>query len=563
MLYSKKSKIGIGLVTLVSAFFALYSIKSDLKPPIKLTKRQAFIRDSIHFEDLIVRGNEYYSKRNQLDNVKTSLIYFDSALIIAKKLKNAELIAKGHYFIGNVFNAWNKEPKKTVFHYEQSLKSIRRLPNRKQQYYMISYILAHAYDFEKMGDSLRCIAILKEVDGRLNTEVDSIKKKIEVIPDYAWVASNCRDYQLAEHFLSVHTIYPVRNNPRSNNYRDHYYITKARIDIFGKHKKSSPYLDSIELAINECSNNFDRQYYLNALIQLYQPIGDYKKAYIAREKTINLNNKINQGEITSLIKSNQLQNRLNQSNLKQEQYSNQLNKAYSLITMILLVSTVLIVTLRLRQVQRKRKQIEKDRHMRSQFTKQLFETIEADRKRIASDLHDSIGNELITLKRTAKDDQIELKGKIDFLMETIRSISRNLHPALFERIGLKITVEQLVERIQYLDNFLITAEIEYTKGLESTTELQVYRIIQEAVTNMLKHSNAVAGKIIIEEKAKSVFIQIKDNGTGYDVETTIENPKAFGIHNIIERVNAISGTIDFLSSEQGTIITIEIPKFQA
>lgn len=102
MLYSKKSKIGIGLVTLVSAFFALYSIKSDLKPPIKLTKRQAFIRDSIHFEDLIVRGNEYYSKRNQLDNVKTSLIYFDSALFIAKKLKNAELIAKGHYFIGNV-----------------------------------------------------------------------------------------------------------------------------------------------------------------------------------------------------------------------------------------------------------------------------------------------------------------------------------------------------------------------------------------------------------------------------------------------------------------------------
>lgn len=432
-----------------------------------------------------------------------------------------------------------------------------------QQYYLVSYVLAHANDNEKLGDSTRCIAILNEVYERLNQLPDSLKQNLEVIPDYAWVASNCNNYSLAEQFLTKHTKYPVKNNPRTNNYRDHYYITKARIDIQGNKLPNSPFLDSIERAVKECSNNFDRQYYLEQLVKLYLPIGEYKKAFEAREKTIALSTEINQGEITSLVKANALLNKLRASDLKREQTSKQLNNAYLLILMILLFVALLFFVIRLRQRQRIKKQAEKERNMRSQFTKQLFETIESDRKRIASDLHDSIGNELITLKRTASDEQVELKEKIDFLMETIRSISRNLHPALFERIGLKITVEQLVERIQYLENFLITAEIDYSKGLDSSSELQVYRIIQEALTNMLKHSNAVAGKLVIEEKALSVDIEIKDNGKGFNVQETLQNPKAFGIHNIIERVNAINGTIDYTSTEQGTFIFISIPKFKS
>lgn len=559
----KKGRIGIVLMAIACSLFVVYNSKSEVKPAIELTKEQQFEKDSLHFETLIQKGNELYSQRNQMNNVKASLVYFDSALLIATKTANVQLLAKGHYFIGNVYNAWNKKPEKTVYHYSASLQNIKKSNSPMQQYYLVSYVLAHANDNEKLGDSTRCIAILNEVYERLNQLPDSLKQKIEVIPDYAWVASNCNNYSLAEQFLTKHTKYPVKNNPRTNNYRDHYYITKARIDIQGKKLPNSPFLDSIERAVKECSNNFDRQYYLEQLVKLYLPIGEYKKAFEAREKTIALSTEINQGEITSLVKANALLNKLRASDLKREQTSKQLNNAYLLILMILLFVALLFFVIRLRQRQRIKKQAEKERNMRSQFTKQLFETIESDRKRIASDLHDSIGNELITLKRTASDEQVELKEKIDFLMETIRSISRNLHPALFERIGLKITVEQLVERIQYLENFLITAEIDYSKGLDSSSELQVYRIIQEALTNMLKHSNAVAGKLVIEEKALSVDIEIKDNGKGFNVEETLQNPKAFGIHNIIERVNAINGTIDYTSTEQGTFIFISIPKFKS
>lgn len=107
---------------------------------------------------------------------------------------------------------------------------------------------------------------------------------------------------------------------------------------------------------------------------------------------------------------------------------------------------------------------------------------------------------------------------------------------------------------------MLTADIDYKNSLSSEKELQVYRIIQEAISNMLKYAQAIAGKITIQENTANIIIEIKDNGKGFDVNQTLVSGKAFGLHNIIERSKAIGGVARITSSASGTNINITIPK---
>lgn len=344
---------------------------------------------------------------------------------------------------------------------------------------------------------------------------------------------------------------------------DHYYLTKARIDIFGKKKSNSAYIDSLANAVETCSNNFDKQYYLYNLTHLSEAINDFKTAYEARNLSIQLNEQIDQGEITSLLQKNRLLEKLNQTIKNKQESDLQLKQRNLWLAIIVFLILLFLIFLRLIMVLKRKKRLREDVQMRARFTRQLFEVTEDERKRIASDLHDSIGNDLVNLRQMVDVEPGSLKKKIDTLIDEVRNISRNLSPAMFERVGLKITLEQLVERIQYSKNFMLTAELNYKGGLNSKDELQVYRIVQEAITNILKHADAIAGKIVLEESDELILIEIKDNGKGFSVSNSMNSAEAFGIHSILERSNAIGGDAQIQSDSSGTKIEIKIKKEKA
>ncbi len=204
-------------------------------------------------------------------------------------------------------------------------------------------------------------------------------------------------------------------------------------------------------------------------------------------------------------------------------------------------------------------QYEQERINSLNFTKQLIESIEAERKRIASDLHDSISHELLNLKGSINQDSTLINSKIDTIINDIRGISRNLHPVMFDKIGLVPNIEQLVERIQTQNDFLVNTEITYSGGLCSADELQIYRIIQESLSNIIKYAKAYAAKITISEEKNNLNITIRDNGKGFNVKEILNSGKAFGLHNIIERSRVVGGVAEIESSNKGTIISIEIP----
>ena len=200
------------------------------------------------------------------------------------------------------------------------------------------------------------------------------------------------------------------------------------------------------------------------------------------------------------------------------------------------------------------------RRQRLLFTNQLLEKIEEERKRIAGDLHDGISHDLISLKNTSQVLPNHLDKDIDTIIENIRSISRNLHPVMFERVGLKTTIEQMLERIQSVNRFLISSEISYKNTLDAKIEIQLYRIIQEACSNMIKHSLAIAGRVSINDEQKMVNIIIEDNGKGFNVSQKLNDTNSYGLHSIKLRTKLIGGKIHFESNSSGTKIIISIPK---
>lgn len=232
----------------------------------------------------------------------------------------------------------------------------------------------------------------------------------------------------------------------------------------------------------------------------------------------------------------------------------------TVIVALVLIFIALLLAIVIYYLKQKQKKLSLEKERSLQFTKNLLDKTEEERKRIASDLHDSVSHELLSLKHSFNKSQLQLNEKVDTIIDDIRAISRNLHPVLFEKIGLEATLEQFIERIQNTHRFMISSEINYQDYLTTEKELQIYRIVQETVSNIIKYADAVAAKVILTENKDTVTLEIIDNGRGFNVKETLEKKDAFGLHNIIERSKAIGGQAHITSTDKGTKIVVQIKK---
>jgi signal transduction histidine kinase len=259
--------------------------------------------------------------------------------------------------------------------------------------------------------------------------------------------------------------------------------------------------------------------------------------------------------IAQLDKTYETKLKENTINAQESQLSKK--QLHILILVILLVVLLLVATIYI--FWQKQKSLQKVREANVTFTKLLFQRIEDERKRIANDLHDSISHELLTLKNMPFEERQLFPSKVDSLIHEVRSISRNLHPVMFEKIGLIPNITQLTERLQTNHNFMISAEVEYNNQLSISEELQIYRIIQESLTNCIKYAHAHAAKVILKEETDTIHVRILDNGIGFEVDKALANQTSFGLHSIIERSRALGGMASIHSSNKGTEVRVLIP----
>lgn len=192
---------------------------------------------------------------------------------------------------------------------------------------------------------------------------------------------------------------------------------------------------------------------------------------------------------------------------------------------------------------------------------------EKERLRVAKELHDDVGAMLTTTKvyfeqfSSAKEaeKQVQLNSKMNQLLggmiESVRSISHDLRPMVLEKLGL-------IEAVQTLSNTLnesgkLSIEFNHDGKLECTKdqELNLYRIIQELITNTLKHSQAKLVQIQLSTYDNTLDLLYRDDGIGMDA-TKSDQKKGIGLKNIESRLSLMSGTIKYLNKNSGFYVEI-------
>ncbi len=225
--------------------------------------------------------------------------------------------------------------------------------------------------------------------------------------------------------------------------------------------------------------------------------------------------------------------------------------------------------------------LEKRRLEQEAFSRQLINAHESERHRIAGELHDSLGQELLIIKNWSLlllrqiPEGDKNRKQIEEISETAtraldetRSISRNLRPQYLQKFGLTETLQNMARKIEDSTEIKISISIVNIDGLFSPDEeLSIYRIIQECLNNIIKHSGAKkselmirfnGGNIELTNAQEKVEIIIKDDGIGFDLAS--KRKTSFGLDNIVQRTELLGGKYYINSVPgKGTTITITLP----
>ncbi len=216
--------------------------------------------------------------------------------------------------------------------------------------------------------------------------------------------------------------------------------------------------------------------------------------------------------------------------------------------------------------------VAREQHARIEYTLQLIASQEAERKRIAAELHDSMGQNLLLIKNLAEmamrseapEKAYEQLGTINHLalqcIAEARQISRDLRPQQLDHLGLKRALEAMLDHTAQASHVQFTYKFEPVDELfPADASLNLYRVVQESLNNILKHAHASHVNIQLERDIHEVQLRIEDDGTGFD-SLKAGSKKGLGLKNITERVRMLGGKFNIISSPgQGTRIEVTIP----
>jgi two-component system NarL family sensor kinase len=305
---------------------------------------------------------------------------------------------------------------------------------------------------------------------------------------------------------------------------------------------------------------------VNELADLYEQTGDYRQALMYLKKRVAiraLSNSKNSKTIDELQTKYEITQREDQVLHQQFEITKRNYWVAGICVIVLLM--ILIGFIYYKQTQLKQRNI---------AMQAIIATEESERKRIAQDLHDSVSQTMTAAKINLSIIAGELPfvnegqrerfekaiGLVDDGFREVRTISHNMMPWALNQTGLAVVIKQFIENIKTGNiaiNFLSRG---FDAPFDSTTEIILYRVLQESVNNVMKHAGAGRLDIsLIRDEAGSISLTIEDNGKGFDTS----NPAAYrgmGLNNLQSRINFLKGKVELDSQAgKGTLVSVYIP----
>jgi len=220
------------------------------------------------------------------------------------------------------------------------------------------------------------------------------------------------------------------------------------------------------------------------------------------------------------------------------------------------------------------RRLDRQRQRREEFALGLIQSQEKERKRIAQELHDSLGQDLILIRNAAKlslrkhappppisEQLTDMAELASHALNNARAITSNLRPPELDRLGLTAALETIVEKHAAHSDIQLKATIQNVNGVWSADEeIHVYRVVQESLNNAFKHAHPQRIQLEVAMLGSEVSIRVDDDGRGFDPEQPAAKGGGIGLAGLRERIRILGGVMELISRRgEGTSFRCRIP----
>lgn len=570
---SKKSgfKKGESLVLLNKGVFLNLNGEND--EAVKLITQSLNIRSATYDyagEGYCLRalGNIEFDR----NNYSKALEFYLLAAPKFEKAKDLKGLSGDYIWIGNVFNEGLHEFNKSAEYFNKSLAIAVQLKDSS----LISYNynnLGQAYYFAKnYKQALYYYSLGKGIKEKLQDE----RGLGSAYGNISSVYFDTEKYDSS--LLYANLAFAIRQRQNDKKGMATSYTNVA--NIYLKQKKYSDALKNFEDAVKLAQEIDFKEPIIesyNGLSNYYEITGNAPEALRFFKKYKAANDSIFNIDISKQLSTLQTKyETVKKQQLIEEQKFELIKKQYWIYVSIglFLVMSLLGYSYyrRNKLKQEKRLQLELIKQQ-DLATKAVINAEENERKRIAAELHDGIGQMMSVAKMnlSAIENEIVFKDEaqknsfdkvivlVDESCKEVRSVSHQLMPNALLKSSLAAAVREFIGKI---DSRIIKINL-YSEGLnerlDTDVETVLYRVIQECVNNVIKHSEASMLDISLVKESNEIIATIEDNGQGFEVDKTTYTD-GIGLKNIITRVEFLKGTVDFTSAPgKGTLVAIYIP----
>jgi signal transduction histidine kinase len=516
-------------------------------------------KDSIYVADAYLFRGQAYSDSGEFvpagENYDQAYSYFEA-------LKDYEYMA--HAQQGNIImfsrNGFYEKAK------EERNKLINKLKELGLKDFIITELYNQALDYRNQDEEELTLDFLTRAKNKISPETEGTTIHLNILSALVSEYSELNKRKLATENLDLLESY-LKEIEAKEYTNISYYNAKAKyLNSFGDREDALQFAKKkLEAAKSLHYNEEVMDAYL-LLSQIQENLGDYKsslankKLYLAKKDSLfNVSSANSLAYYQTLYETEKKENELIAKNTNIQLLEKD-KDAYR--KFVVFSSIALLLTFGLILLYRNQLHLEKKKTLQEKFSQELLASQENERKRISKDLHDGLGQQLLVIKNNLiTSGNTEAKKMIDVTIEEVRTISRDLHPFHLQELGITKAIEHTITQIDENTSLFISSEIENIDDLfTKDQEVNIYRIVQESLSNTLKHANAEASKVSVKKMADQVIISIRDNGEGFEFNEKLKNIKSLGLKALLERTNLLNGQMKVQSKKQhGTLLEFQFP----
>jgi two-component system, NarL family, sensor kinase len=465
-------------------------------------------------------------------NLDEALKYQQQSILIKEEIHDKLGLAGSYVNAGNIY-LLKKDIGKAKEYFEKAESMTRQIGNPE---YLSNSLNNLASLYQKTGDYAKALPLANE-SFDIRTKLKDTKGQVSCLVNMGFILTSNKQYDLAE----------------------------------------SKYLLGLKLADTLAACLSEKAKLYDGLSELYELTGDYKKAVEMARLNAKFNDSIYTDNMNKRFSEMETKYQTSKKDkLILEQQFELTKKQYWIYgsigvgLLMLLLGYSYYRRYKLNQEKKLQQEVMKQQDL---STKAVIVAEENERKRIAADLHDGVGQILSAAKMnlSAFENEIPFKNDnqknnfekiislVDESCKEIRSVSHQMMPNALLKSGLASAIKEFIDKI---DNRILKINL-HTEGLnerlDSNVETVLYRVIQECVNNVIKHSGANSLDISLIKDADGISATIEDNGKGFNTKDK-DKFEGIGLKNIRSRTEFLKGTVDFDSSPgNGTLVAIHVP----